>query len=867
MLSLRGVVPLSGLLVWGAAFIAQAETVCVPDKSGISWNCVPKEDFQGSVPPLLKAPAADAQIKSPAPGDTEPDPKLDPLTGLSLDPADWYIPTPARAVAPSHNLQTPVAQRYYVRRASSGQCPGGYEVRVYPHPTQADDSSFPLVAEADTLSATLDQEAVLTGNVTVEQGNRRLYAPVAELDQTERMARFPDGMLLDQPGLVMQGGDAEFNIDSKAAEVSDAEFILTDINFRGEAQTVEQSSSGDLLLKDNEFTRCEPGNNGWRMNTGSLLIEQDEVFGTARNATLRMKGVPVFYTPYLKFPVSDERVSGFLFPNMSFSSEDGVDVTIPYYLNLAPNYDATIIPRVVGERGVGIEAEFRHMSAWQQTIVGGAILPDDKLFDGTFDKDDFEEQGGEAVFGPFEPEDRWLGAVQHQGYLGDFRTFIDYSAVSDRDYYRDLGSDLATGSRRELERKGEIQFNRGGLFARVWAQGFQRLDEVTVDQYERLPELELTYGGQILGPLEADIGVKWSDFDRDTEGLSGIAAITGSRLHVEPRVRLPFSWPFGFLTFGGGYRHTTYDLERDTLTPLDDDAPERGIGMGYVDGGLFFERDLSLFSNSLIQTLEPRVYYLWQDYEDQSELPLFDSSALTFGYSQLFRGNRFSGVDRIADAKQVSLGVTSRFVSAENGREYFRASVGQIFHLIDRRVTLTGNPGIDEEQSSSPLAGELAASLGGAWRLFGTVVWDPHDNQVDEGGGGIGYRRDNRHIFNIGYRNRVENDIEQWDVSLYWPLTRNVSVLGRWNYDIVSGRTIEGFGGLEYSDCCLQVRLMARRFLDSRTNRFADVEADDGIFLQIVFKGLAGFGTKVESVLERGIRGYRSPTQSDFFTN
>ena len=585
---------------------------------------------------------------------------------------------------------------------------------------------------------------------------------------------------------------------------------------------------------------------------------------------LRVKSVPVFYTPYLKFPISDERVSGFLFPNLSYSDEDGVDLSIPYYFNLSPNYDATVVPRYLSRRGAGGEAEVRHMSSWQNTIVGGAYLPKDDLYNGRLDRDDFEDLGGVPVLGPFDPADRWLAAVDHDGQIGPLRTLVDFTSVSDRDYFRDLGSDLSVSSRIELQRKAQVQYNNGGLFMRLWAQSFQRLDERTVDDYERLPEFEMLYN-RAVGKLEFSLGAKWAEFDRDTSGLNGLRALTGTRTHLEPRVRLPLRWPFGFVTVAGGYRHTTYDLEQDPNAgglQLLDDQPERNIGLGSVDGGLYFERDLHWFEQPLVQTLEPRLYYLWQEYDEQSALPVFDASRLTFGYTQLFRGNRFSGLDRIGDANQLSTGITTRFLSASTGAEYFRFSLGEIFYFEDRRVTLSGGVTAQEQQSSSAIASEMAARLAKHWRLTGTIVWDPHDNEVDEGGAGIQYRLDNRHIINLGFRHRREQDIEQSDFSLYWPVSDRISIMGRWNYDLVSGRTIEGFGGIEYSDCCLQVRLLARRFLDAPTfQSLQDVQADEGIFLQIVFKGLAGFGTKVESVLERGIRGYRSPQANSYFSN
>ncbi len=875
--------------------------VCTPDASGEGWHCeedrgqrpAPRPKSQAPklpaaatetadpatarpVPPpdpeAARAAASNAAPSNTAPSNTAPS-NIDPLTGLSLDPADWFTPSSPRPTQADYAPVPDLAETLYVRDAADGFCPGRYVQRSFPHPTVADDADFPIEAEADALTSVIDVNAALSGNVLIEQGNRRLVAPRADVDYDSRVATFPEGVRMDQPGLVMQGDAATVHLNTKEADLADAQFLIVDARLRGRAATVNQDTDGDLLLADNRFTSCEPGNNGWSLSTDSLAIAKDEVFGTARGAVLRLKSVPVFYTPYLKFPVSDERVSGFLFPNLGYSDEDGVDVSIPYYLNLAPNYDATIIPRYMSERGAGAELEFRHMSGWQNTTLSGALLPEDDIYNGTLDRDDFDEAGGEAVLGSFDPADRWLGGINHEGRIGPVRTLIDYTAVSDRDYFSDLGSDLSLSARRELQRKAEIQYANERLFTRLWVQRFQRLDNVTVDDYQRLPELEMIYTTPLPGPFEFSLGAKVSEFDRDTDGLNGLAAVTGNRAHFEPRLRMPLAWPFGFLRLTGGYRHTSYDLEQDSAAgglQLVDDNPDRNIGMGSVDGGLFFERDLNWFGNDLIQTLEPRVFYLYQEFDEQSNLPLFDTTRLTFGYTQLFRDNRFAGLDRIGDADQASVGITTRFISRNSGREHFRFSIGEIHYFDDRRVTLAGTPGVNDLRDSSALAAETSAQLGGPWRLTGNIVWDNYDERVLESGVGIQYRRDNRHIFNLGYRKRDDGteEIEQSDVSLYWPLFERFALVGRWNFDLISGRTIEGFGGIEYNDCCLQVRLMARRFLDSPTaTNFDEVEGDDGVFLQIVFKGLAGFGTKVESVLQRGVRGYRSPEQSDFFNN
>ena len=806
---------------------------------------------------------------------------VDGACGTESD--DWYVPTPPRAVSDEHRLVKDLASTYF---SMDGVSCGSYSVRQYPFNKSVNDEDFPLTAFTDALSATLNETAELTSNVTIEQGNRLIVAPRVLLDYETRIARFPEGVRIDQPGAIIQGSNAVVDTSSKEAEVTDVQFLLTDVSLRGTSKELEQNEEGTLTFTASDFTRCEPNNNGWRLSAGNLVVEKDAAFGTAKHAVLRLKSVPVFYSPYLKFPVGDERQSGFLFPNLAYSEEDGIDVSVPYYLNLAPNYDATVIPRHISKRGAGLEGEFRHKASWQESALSGVFLPKDNLFNGTLAKDDFAKLGGEAVLGPFESADRWLGAIDHRGRVGPFRTLIDYTAVSDSEFFHDLGSDLGISSRVELERKGEVQYatefsplgslgqgfaGPGNLFVRLWAQRFQRLDGITRESYQRIPEVEATYTMGLPGAFEFSLGASYTEFDRDTQQLNGLDAVTGRRVHAEPRIRLPLSWPFGFMSLTAGLRHTQYELEQDPLAggwQLADENPRRSIGLGSVDGGLFFERDLNWFGQNLVQTLEPRAYYLYQEFDDQSQLPRFDASSFTFGYSQLFRDNRFSGLDRIGDANQFSAGVTTRFLSAANGREHFRWSLGEIFYFEDRLVTLSGPPRGDDMHSTSAFATEVSTRLWGNWQFRGNLVWDAHDQQTDESGVALQYRRDNEHIVNLGFRRRRDQDIEQTDISVYWPLSRRLAVLGRWNYDLVSGRTIEGFGGIEYDDCCLRVRLMARRFLDSPSSRnLADVEADDGVFLQIVFKGLAGFGTKVESVLERGVRGYRSPQMRDYFNN
>ena len=721
-------------------------------------------------------------------------------------------------------------------------CPGKYAEPAWPLPRGADHASLPIALQARHVQSTLGRSSVVTGDAAIRQGNRMLDADRFEIDERTSRIDAPGGMRLRAPGLDVRAALGTVWLADDQAEVADAEFVLTDTGHRGtSARLVRQ---GDRISLDRAvLTRCPPQDKTWAMRVATVAVTEGEPFARARHARLELGGVPVFYAPYLRLPLSGERLSGFLFPNVGFNDDDGMDISVPYYLNLAPNYDATLTPRWIARRGTGLEAEVRHLERRSRNDLGLAFLARDSLYNGELPRDDFVAEHPDAHF---VPADRWLLATNHQGRHGPWRTVLDYTAVSDNDYFIDLGSEVAVASRVSLERRAEVQYTRGGLFARLWAQGFQRL-EPGLAPYRRLPEANLAYDGGLPGPAAWSIGAAWSAFRRSGM-VSGPLGITGERLHVEPRIRLPLSRSWGFLNLSGGLRLTDYTLDNGASA-----EESRAVRLGIADAGLFLERDLP---DGWIQTLEPRLSYLVQSYAKQDHLPRFDATVPAISYRQLFRDNRFAGLDRIGDANRVALGLTSRLLSTTTGRERFTARLGVARHFRDRRVTLAGRPGPDETRRTSPVAGEVQTSLGPV-SLVSTVAWDHQDGQLDETGLYLSFKRDNARIFNVGYRRRTRYDVEQTDVSFYWPLTSRWRAFGRWNHDWHFGQNIERFAGVAYTGCCLAVKFAWHETIDIPRNRLtADADFDRGVLLQIAFRGLGGFGTRVDSRLQRGIKGY-----------
>ena len=731
--------------------------------------------------------------------------------------------------------------------AESGElaCPGKYAEPVWPLPRGADHASLPIELRGGLVQSTLGRSSVVTGDAAIRQGNRMLDGTRFEIDERTSRIDAPDGIRLRAPGLDVLAALGTVRLADDQAEVTDAEFVLTDTGHRGTSARLLRL--GDTINLDHAvLTRCPPRDRTWAMRVTTVEIAEGEPFARARHARLELGGVPIFYAPYLRLPLSGERSTGFLFPNVGFNDDDGMDISVPYYLNLAPNYDATLTPRFIGQRGTGLEAEVRHLQRRSRNDLGMAFLPRDALYNGELPREDFV---AERPDGDFVPADRWLLATSHFGRYGPWRTFVDYTAVSDNDYFIDLGSEVAVASRVSLERRAEVQYLRGGLFARLWAQGFQRL-EPGLEPYRRLPEANLTYDGGLPGPVAWSIGAAWSAFQRS--GMArGVLAITGERLHVEPRIRLPLSRSWGFLNLSTGLRLTDYTLDGQVADASSEES--RAVHLAIADAGLFLERDLP---GGWIQTLEPRLNYLVQSYANQDHLPRFDTTVPAISYRQLFRDNRFAGFDRIGDANRIAFGLTSRLLSTTTGAERFTARIGVAHHLRDRRVTLAGSPGSDETRRTSPVAGEMQTALGPV-SLVSTLAWDHQDGQLDETGLYVLFKRDNARIVNVGYRRRSRYDVEQTDVSFYWPLTSRWRAFGRWNHDWHFGQNIERFAGVEYAGCCLGVKLAWHQTIDIPRNRLtADADFDRGVLLQIAFRGLGGFGTRVDSRLQRGIKGY-----------
>ena len=900
-----------------ALIAAPAEQFSCSAGAGGGWSCntqaptaaIPPRPSKGETQGVAAEPAArkgdDAVLVTESKGRA--------LKSRSADYShlDWV---PRDQLTPAQLAETgPYCSGAYVEP----QRPGMYD--------DTPTSKAPTYVSAKASRYEQEQQvATLAGDVVLRQGGMQVESQEANLHQLENRGELKGNVKFRDNGLLMVGDKADLQLDNGQVQVDNAEFVMHQSRARGSALYAKRGDDAIIRLKDGTYTTCEPGSNAWQVKGNTVTLNPATGLGYATNATLRVKDIPVLYTPFIYFPIDDRRQSGFLAPSISTSSDTGFAITTPYYFNLAPNYDATLYPRYMAKHGLQTEGDFRYLTRSSEGEVYGSYL-----------KDTDPEHEGE----PEATDNRWLyGWKNRSGLDSRLMAEVDYTRISDPYYFQDLDTDLGINKPTYVNQQGRLTYRGDTFVAGLNAQAYQLATVSDVTPYNRLPQLTLT-GALPYNPGGLDFtydteAVRFTRsfddntyFDLDDNGnrtnvrnrpdvnLFGLTRAEGNRYHVEPGIARPMTASWGFLTPSLRYAYTRYDLDLDSTGQNDlnsplvgggrrasagssvtsfNDSPTRSVPIFSLDSGLYFDRTSNLFGEGGKQTLEPRAKYLYVPYRDQDDLPVFDTGEYTFSYSSLWRDNRFTGRDRIGDANQLALGATSRFIEP-NGFERANVSFGQLFYFRDRDVQLPGltkddlayarslgqnidNPQATSSRSPYALAGMYRFNRD--WRMNGEFNWDPTLHQTDSGSVMFHYQPEAEpgKILNVGYRyrdnvrvfdpalgrftyNSDDYKIDQHDISFIWPIVPQWSAIARWQFDYNKSRTLEAFGGFEYDNCCWKLRLISRYWLKSEDDVFYTAqssEADRGIFLQIVLKGLGNvFGGKTEGFLDRGIQGYR----------
>jgi len=890
---------------------AASEWQCTPNADGQGWDCRPAPVNEG---PYRLPPLPSTSDATPVSGPKPPmNRKGEPLHAVATEASPAVVAAARTPVDPASLDWVPRAS-LAEGQAASPCCSGAYvdPLANLPKESNAPDES-PLKVAADSGQLEENRERfVLTGGIALEQGYRQARADKAEVLRADDQVILEGNVVLREPNLLIRADRAQINTANNTGHADNVYFVVHDEHIRGDADRLTIEGEGVYQLDGSGYTTCEPGDAFWDFEAGEIHIDQNTGIGTAKDAVLHLQTVPVAYVPYVQFPIDDRRMTGVLWPHIGHSSRSGFEIGVPYYLNLAPNYDATLTPRYIESRGTMLEVETRYQTPVDEWRLGMAYLnSDDQYREDQIDRNVSEKLSAT----PPEPvtwqdydvdaEKRWLINLDERGNLGSgWRSRIDYTRVSDDQYFRDLDT-VSIEARRQthLTQTGMLNWTSNVWSFTASVEDHQTLGENSKEQYALLPHLELlkTASGESFRPdwlFLAD----YSFFDSDTQ-------IRGQRLYAEPGVTFPMRWNAGYIIPTVKLRHVNYvlndsnengvvynyipltwvppgpapimtwpgdpDFKRPTAGSEITGAPSATVPMASLDAGLFFERDMQWNDRPFLQTLEPRLYYLYADYEDQDNLPNFDTTEVDFSYQQLFRESRFNGYDRLDDADQTTVGLMSRFIDQQSGREILNLAAGQIFYNRDRRVSTT--PGVPYDRSpSSEIAAEAVYTPSEAFRFTTSISWDPDTNKTSEGGILGQWTPTERMLFNLGYRYRreapeldpitgefINADIDQAEFSAVIPLNYQWRLFTRWHYDITDNSSLETLGGIEYESCCWMIRMVYQEAVDGAldidNNNFVgsdELERDYAFYLQFQLKGLGDLADKVDSVLDYAIPGF-----------
>jgi LPS-assembly protein len=664
-----------------------------------------------------------------------------------------------------------------------------------------------------------DGDVTLTGGVTIIQGEREVSAESATYDASERRFDVEGDVEFRSPDLRLKGGSGSWNALG-TGQFTGAEFELPQRPARGSASTLEMTREGQLKLSDVRFTTCPAGSTDWELKASSIEIDQRTQQGTGRDVRVNLKGIPILYTPVISFPVGSARKSGFLFPSFGNSDKSGFEVGVPYYLDLAPNYDMTLTPFVMTRRGFGIGIDYRYLTERSSGKIDTDYLPGDDLAG----------------------RDRRYSALVHSTDFTDRLRFdADLADASDSRYFEDFGLGPDGTSITFLDRHLHLAWLGQGWRLDGRAQDFQTID-LSVDPldrpYSRLPQVAFTGLWPVAGGFEASLDAETVWFDRD-EG------VTGLRADATPRIAWPLRGPGYHFEPSAAWRATAYELT-GTAAGVDD-APDRTAPIASLDAGLVFDR-VAGERGQFLHTLEPRLRYTWIPFREQDELPVFDTALPDLNLVQLFRTNRYVGADRLGDANEVALGLTTRLLREQTGQQYLTATIGQRVYFESPAVILPGE--LPEQRNASNLVGEVELTAWRDWSARVAMEWDDEQSNTLRGEAGVQYRPAPDKVVNLGYRYR-EGLLEQWDAAFAWRLSPNWQLYARQVYSTKENKSIDRFAGFGYAGCCWRLRLLARNYVSNRTG-----ESDNSVLLQVELTGLSSVGTRSDTFLENAVRGY-----------
>ena len=699
------------------------------------------------------------------------------------------------------------------------------------------------IAVGNTLTAVVNQDLILKGRACIARDATQLQGDSIQYDYASEQVSVKGNAKVSNPeGNTLSGERIQYSLASETGQVSPANFTVKASEGHGTAESLTILSGRRALLSQARYTTCQADDPDWYIKTDSLILDQDNDVGTGRNAILVFKNTPVFATPYFKMPLGNRRQSGFLTPTLGFSSLNGTSITTPYYFNIAPNYDFTLTPQVLTERGARFGGEYRYLTRWGQGNFYGDILPNDKKTQTR----------------------RYYWHVQHltQGNLGEgvWQANINARKMSDNSFIDDFGIQDWDGGTRTMPSEYSLRYKQDGLSLRIRQKSYQTLqttDNQVDAPYNFKPQFEMRYHKR-WGNWLFNTQLESTRFAHDNVQYKA----QGWRHLVYPSVAYEWRKPGMFIVPKLGVHLTQYNLSRVPLpiyanNVTYDKSATRTLPIFSLDSGLILERQGKWLKQNITQTLEPRIYYAHIPYKNQANIWNFDSALADLDFSRIYSENLFTGNDRIAQANQVTAGITSRILGRDTGEELFQASLAQRYYFSKQTVNLSGAL----ENSNANRKSDVLAAMSG--KLFnklwaqGFVQYNTDSGKLLRSDAAIRWQPAYRKVFNLGYhQNKILAEPSKTAyASAQWPvpfMSNNLYAVSRLNYDLNNKRLTDAWLGIEYVKDCWIFRVVGQRTVTS------DNRVDNAVYLQLELKGLGNIGNRADQQLGSQVDGYHA---------
>lgn len=698
---------------------------------------------------------------------------------------------------------------------------------------------YPISLEADAVEAQGDDLVLLEGDAEVQQGRQTIVADSLKYYRaSERVVADGNVEMISENGDYLASDSIDVHVPTQIGTLSNTQFKLSKglsseggvdtalIESRGSADLVNLEGEGVVRLENAKYTTCAEGDDSVIIGARDLELDRVAGVGKARGATVRFKGIPIFYTPYISFPLNDERKTGLLTPGFGSDADSGNIFELPWYWNIAKNQDATVTPRYYSDRGVQVGLEYRSQTQNSATYIYGDYLAGDDFYRGELETRNLATGNPDAEI----DDDRSLLTIRHrQQFTDKLSGQINYNDVSDIDYFDDLRNDIQYFSATYVPR--DVQLNYSGKYVSIGARAseYQIIDDRISAQfapYERLPSV-----GMRTNLPEGPYGLRYG-LEASYTNFSSESRIEGTRTSLNPYVELPLENIWGYVKPRVSLYSRSYQL--DNVADGQEDNPSFAVPIFSVDTGVVFERNTNWFGDAALQTLEPRLYYVYAPEEEQSDIPLFDTSQVALNnFSNIFRENRFYGDDRVGDTNQVTIGVTTRMLDNESGDQRLTASIGQLVILDDLEQGL--------RESSQPIEsglGDLLAEVrtesAGAWSTYTFLQYDHDESELTTARFAVTYQPDDddRKNLSVGYYRSDFGSlvVDQVTLSANWPISDRWQFFGEERYSVEDSESLATTVGLEYNACCWKLRFIGtdrihnRDIEDKRTSVFVELE-------------------------------------------